>query len=107
MIEETSLNVKIEGYLRPFPGHFYREVVEGQIGKKRFAQEYNGKPATTTSVFAFTEDGITAHIFTGSVEGTIRYNETSWVECDGKGILTFPFHHLKSIMNRMGSFFLS
>ena len=83
-IEEAALNVTIPGYARPFPGHSYRVSVEQQIGKRKFAKDAAGCDATTHSVLAYTADGKTAHVFTGSIKGTIvNPSDEHWVEVDG------------------------
>lgn len=82
-IEEAALNVTIPGFAKPFPGHNYRVAVEQQIGKKNFAKMYDGCEATCLSALAMTEDGKTAHVFTGNTKGTIVDPKEEWVEEDG------------------------
>lgn len=82
-IEEAALNISIPEFQKPFPGNNYRMVVENQMGKKTFAKMYNGKEATTLSVFAYTGDGKTAHVFTGDCKGTIVDPGEKWEDIDG------------------------
>lgn len=82
-IEEAALNVNIPEYQKPFPGNAYRMIVENMMGKKVFAKWHDGKEATTLSVFAYTPDGKTAHVFTGNCKGTIVDPGLKWEEVDG------------------------
>ena len=80
LIEETSL--KLEKYEGPFPGRQYKEVVELGTGKRQFAKEHAGEKAIFETVFAYTADGKTAHIFKSEASGTI-VNPEKWIEGDG------------------------
>jgi hypothetical protein len=41
-------------------------------------------------VQAYTEDGVTVHVFVGTVEGTIRFEPEAWVETDGWDPFFYP-----------------
>lgn len=82
-VEEAALNVEVDGYRQPWPGHYWRHGVEHQMGKQAFARQYDGKKAETLSVFAYTEDGKIAHVFSDAIKGTIVNPGDSWVEADG------------------------
>ncbi len=88
-IEEAALNVDVPGYEKPFPGNQYRQVVERMMGKKTFAKQYDGLNATTLSVFAYTKDGKTAHVFTGDCKGKIVNPGDNFEDVDGWD----PFFH--------------
>lgn len=82
-LEETKLNVKVPGYKKEYPGRYYKEMCEDHIGRPKFAEENNDREANLQSVFAYTEDGETVHIFTGESKGMIVNPGKNWVEVDG------------------------
>ena len=82
-LEETKLNVSIPGYKKDFPGRYFKEMCEDYIGRQKFAEDYDKKDANIQSVFAYTEDGETVHIFTGESQGNIVNPGKNWAEGDG------------------------
>lgn len=96
-IEEAALNVDVPEYKRPFPGNQYRQVVERMMGKKAFAKQFDGSDATTLSVFAYTKDGKTAHVFTGECKGKILYPQENFEDVDGWDPFFYPNGYGKSL----------
>lgn len=100
LLEETSLDIVSEGK-EGFPGRHFKEVVELGMGKERFAQHYQGQRAKLTSVFAYTGDGYTAHIFQHQAMGTIVHPQV-WIDGDGSDPLfqldgyEVPLSHLQA-----------
>lgn len=81
-LEEVSMELDIPEYKSVFPGRYFKEIAEDMIGRQEFSKMYNGKSCKLTSIFAYTSDGNTIHIFNGNANGVIHH-PTQWIEGDG------------------------
>jgi inosine/xanthosine triphosphate pyrophosphatase family protein len=80
IIEETSLDVFLDEDTK-FVGPYYPEIVEQQFGRKKFAQNFDGKKAVASNAVAYTRDGINIYVTTGELRGTVRwFGEDRWKE---------------------------
>lgn len=83
-LEECALDLVLPDYQHAFPGRYFKEVAEDMMGRRQFASTFNHTPAKLYSKFAYTRDGMTFHVFSGTATGRIHCpDETAWIEGDG------------------------
>lgn len=83
-LEECSMELDIPSFDHPFPGRFFKDVAEGMMGRREFANMFDGRQVKLHSRFAYTADGVTIHIFSGFASGRIYSPfKSDWVEGDG------------------------
>jgi len=92
VIDTPEFETKENKLIKPkpaFPGHHHRQIITQMGGKRKFAADYNGRSATTHTALAYTPDGVTVHVFSGSTRGHIRVPDV-WTELDGWDPFFFP-----------------